>query len=153
MDFEPPSSIPDLLNRVIASRGLSERAAAKYLGVSPTGLMYWRTGQRNPEPPSCRLIADWTGYDLLFVLFLAGWIDEADPPTTEPAPQRPEVLAEIDDILASFDLDAQRRYLLPHLLAAKHLREDIEAAPEPNGQPTSERYPRPRRARNAAGKR
>jgi hypothetical protein len=148
MEDQPPRSILELLNGVIAERRLSERGAAEYIGVSASALNLWRKKGRQPEPASCRLIAQWSGYPYEFVMQLAGhWESPVQPPSRLPTPDV-EVIPEIRVILRTFSLDEQRRYLLPWLRTAKLLREET-AGPPPGPAAGSQAEPgaRPRRQR------
>lgn len=148
---DPPQTVRELLDRALAERNVSERAAALYIGVSSSALNLWRNAERVPDPESCRKIAAWAGYPEVFVLQLAGHVSEglidAPPP---PRPPDVEIIPEIGVILRHYSPEEQRRYVLPMLDLVRVLREDSAASgPEPRREDTpGEAQKSPRRRRS-----
>lgn len=80
-------AIPDLLDRELKKRKLSERALAGYLGVSANAVNAWHKGLRTPDPAYCQKLADYFGLPLEMILMEAGHTrrgEDAPPVAIDP---------------------------------------------------------------------
>lgn len=81
--------------RIRAARkmqGISQRALAKKLGISPQGIVQWENGTRNPKPETLKKIAIGLGVepiDLIGENYLDSYI--AVPKSKKNIPPKPKV--------------------------------------------------------------
>jgi transcriptional regulator with XRE-family HTH domain len=82
-------------------RGWNAAELARRLHVPSGTVSRWMTGERQPSPRSCDLLADVLGVDLDLVLTLAGHRPGAETPS--PDDQRAEIIAFLERITLTPD--------------------------------------------------
>ncbi|GAC1367674.1 MAG: hypothetical protein NVSMB32_12740 [Actinomycetota bacterium] len=67
--------IPELLREQREEAGLSQRAVARELGVSPQTYVWWERGAVLPKATAAGSLADWLGLSKAEVLIALGILD------------------------------------------------------------------------------
>lgn len=111
-------TIADLLRDVLRDRGISERQAAAYMGVSPAAINRWVKGEGVPDPKYVWKIAELAHMPIDEAMRIAGHLP---PKHSSQSTDEPQVIAEIVSRLAQMTPEEQRTFALPAIRLAEEL--------------------------------
>lgn len=109
-------TIPGILDRLMASKKLSERGLATYLSVSSNAVNGWRRGLRVPPPAYCKKIADYAGLTEEEVLRAAGHLVASSGSDPDAG-----IIPEVRAALRKMTAEEQRLAALPAIELAEEL--------------------------------
>jgi transcriptional regulator with XRE-family HTH domain len=74
----PINAIPELLLERREEAGVSQRAVARELGVSPQTYVWWERGAVTPKPTAAPALAEWLGISKADVLVALGILEPGE---------------------------------------------------------------------------